>query len=221
MNMGVLGAVQAAAPAKPRSRAIEDAGPGAYITDNALKQMMLDQGRPIIGGFRDYGREYDDYFVDRRWGKSTPGLTLGAMRAFAKKKRKAPRSRARTARAMKNLAQKRFSKKGKGRGVIKRRRRTVSGLGGNTGFLIPEDLTIGGLGSDLPPPESVDLLTAVREIYGIAIDVKPLAEFVGAHPIMSVAAFMMVVGAWAGVAAYVGAGGVEITKDLVKALGKK
>ena len=258
MNMGVLGAAQAAVPAKLGSRVKEDYGPGAYITNDDMKQMMLEQGRPMIGGSRDYGREYDDYYQDRRWDYSSKGLTIGAIRTLAKKLAKPQMSRKRqhvktrgkfnamkSKKAMAGLAalQNDFADDVasyvagggvSGLGRLKLGAKLAKGLkrgaAGTKGRGMWKNKKMGpiarrgsfsGLGEDLPPPESVDLLTAVREIYGIAIEVKPLAEFVGAHPIMSVAAFMMVVGAWAGVAAYVGAGGVDVAKDLYKELTKK
>ena len=55
----------------------------------------------------------------------------------------------------------------------------------------------------------------------MTLAVKPLAEFVGAHPIMSVAAFMTVVGMWSGLASFVGTGGVDVVKELIKLLQKK
>ena len=49
------------------SRVKEDTGPGAFITDSTLKDMMLEQKRAFLGGERTYGREYDNFYQDRRF----------------------------------------------------------------------------------------------------------------------------------------------------------
>lgn len=193
------------------SKVKQDYAPGAMITEETLKDMMMEQRRAFVGGSRDYGREYDDYYQNRRWSvpSKTPTFTPTSTPAQAD----AAVKRAATTVAKKIVANAR---------ARVAQNAAAAGFGGPVRqFLTPSDIQaapFGGLGAEeeLPSPETVDVVTAVREMYGIALDVKPLAEFVGAHPVGAVAILMMVIGAWAGLASFIGAGGVDAIKQLAK-----
>lgn len=55
-------------------------------------------------------------------------------------------------------------------------------------------------------PEDVNLMDAVRTIYGGYKNVEPIVEFVGNYPMLSISMAMLAVGIGAAVGAYLGAG---------------
>lgn len=239
------------------SRVQVDLAPGTFIDNDTLEQLMIEEGRPMIGGARVYGSEYDGYYQDRRWDVPshapeptfTPTPTRAQAQAMVKKaaadvaKKIVGRAKARVkaARSAANSAAQaglgsmpfdtyltaadvrsvgipcstpgmKVRSKGKGRGLaIGKGRGPLRGGAMGLGML-----TLGGDDDDLPDKESVDLLTAVREIYGTTKEVKPLAEFIGAHPVGTIAILMMVIGIWAGIASFIGAGGVDVLKQALK-----
>lgn len=56
------------------------------------------------------------------------------------------------------------------------------------------------------PAESVDILTAVRTLYGAYVNVEPLVSFLGNHPMMTLSMLMLAILAGGAVGGYIGAG---------------
>jgi hypothetical protein len=165
---------------------------------------MLEQGRPIIGGARAYGSEYDGYYKNRRWAikSSTPTFSPTSPVAVAK---------AVTAKAVKKVAKKIVSN------AKARLEAQAAGLGYNHQFLTPSDLQaapLGGLGAVEPSPDpaTVDVVTAVREIYGVTVTLKPLLGVVGDHPVGFIAMLLLAIGGGAALGGYIGSGIKTTTK---------
>lgn len=231
--------------AKLGSRVKVDPAPGAFIDNDTLRQLMMEEGRPRIGGPRIYGSEYDNYWQNRRWQfpsrapdpTFTPTPTPEQARRLVKKaaqnvaKRIVARAKTRV-KAEARAEGKPPSEIGAapfetyltaedigcptpGAKIRSRGRRRGMAVGRGA---MRQMSGFGHLGEDeLPEPDDVDLLTAVREIYGTTKDLKPLTSFIADHPIGTIAILMMVVGIWAGIASFVGAGGVDVLKQLLKA----
>lgn len=70
-------------------------------------------------------------------------------------------------------------------------------------FHLKPGTSVGSLGQ---AEEDVDLVTAVKSIYGTVTDVKPLLEFIGNNPILTVSMLMTVILVGSAVGGYIGAG---------------
>ena len=87
------------------------------------------------------------------------------------------------------------------------------------GQLIAEE-QLEGLGEDF------NLITSNKEIWEMTKEIKaavepaaPLFSFLGEHPVLSVTALMLVLGGMGAVGAYIGAGGVDVTRKLLEKKG--
>lgn len=212
------------------SLATTDNGPGVFITADTVRDTMLEQGRPIIGGARAYGSEYDGYYKNRRWAGSSNTLTFSPTSPV-------PVAKAVTAKAVKKVAKKIVSN------AKARLEAQAAGLGYNHQFLTPSDLQAaplgqvcttpgmkirsGGAGRGLarglrglgaataapaPDPATVDVVTAVREIYGVTVTLKPLLGVVGDHPVGFIAMLLLAIGGGAALGGYIGSGIKTTTK---------
>lgn len=195
------------------SKVKEDYAPGAFMTADVLKNAMLEQKRAMIGGHRIYGSEYDGYYQNRRWdlpGGAKPP-SLGQTEVVSQYL--TPEDLINAGVIVPGCATPglKIRSRGAGRGLARGRGRGPMGVPAGT---------ISGLGAEekkeLPEPEDVDLMTAIREIYGTTVSIKPLAEFVGAHPVGTVAFLMMAIGIWAGIASFIGAGGADALRQSFK-----
>ena len=74
------------------------------------------------------------------------------------------------------------------------------------------DFGTSGFGAEPEPAESVDMLTAVRSIYGSVMPAKPILDFVGTHPFATIATFMLSVGVGAYLGGFIGARGIDVLK---------
>lgn len=193
------------------SRVGQDYGPGAFITQGTLEDMMLEQKRAMIGGTRTYGREYDNYYQDRRW---TPRSKLPTF---------TPTSSPKAAKATVKQAATGVAKVIIGRAKKRiKDQAAAAGLGASqqTMFLTPNDLQaahfggMGGFGAAAEAP--FDLVAAVKDIYATTTSVKPLLGFLGEHPVGSIALLMLVIGAGAAIGGFIGSGGADALKQSMK-----
>lgn len=65
---------------------------------------------------------------------------------------------------------------------------------------------LAGLGQVKPPAEKVDLLTAIRSVYGGFLNVEPLLDFIGKHPVLTFSLAMGMILLGGAVGGYIGAG---------------
>jgi hypothetical protein len=192
---------------RARARAAGD-GPGAFITSEVLADVMTEQKAPIIGGARDYGREYDGYFQDRKWAIKSRVPTFS------------PITSAEAAKTVVESAASNVAKVIVGRARANLARQAgAAGLGGaNRQFLTPSDIEaapfgrMGGLGADPAAEPPFDLMVAVKDMYGTMTSVKPLLSFIGEHPVGTIALLLLVIGAGAAIGGFIGAGGVDAVK---------
>jgi hypothetical protein len=61
-----------------------------------------------------------------------------------------------------------------------------------------------GLAQDLPPAESVDLLTAVRAIYKDIVAIEPILQVVGRNPVLTLTLGMLAILGGSALGAYIG-----------------
>ena len=184
------------------SRVATDIGPGTFITTQTLRDTMLEQGRPIIGGARAYGSEYDGYYQNRRWANrsKTPTFSPTSPEVVAEIV---------TGNAVKKVAKKIVAN------AKDRLEAQAAGLGYNRQFLTPADIQaapLGGLGAEVQDPATVDVVTAVREIYGITTSLKPVLGIVGDHPVGFIALLLLAIGGGAALGGYIGSGIKTTTK---------
>ena len=184
------------------SRVATDIGPGTFITTQTLQDTMLEQGRTFIGGEREYGREYDGYYQNRRWANrsKTPTFSPTSPEVVAEIV---------TGNAVKKVAKKIVAN------AKDRLEAQAAGLGYNRQFLTPADIQaapLGGLGAEVQDPATVDVVTAVREIYGITTSLKPVLGIVGDHPVGFIALLLLAIGGGAALGGYIGSGIKTTTK---------
>lgn len=94
------------------------------------------------------------------------------------------------------------AKIGRGRPVS---RITFPGGGPGTVWL-PRRIHLGQVRPVRPPAETVDILTAVRTLYGAYVGVEPLVTFLGSHPVVTLSMLMLAILAGGAVGGYIGAG---------------
>lgn len=185
------------------SRVNLNAGPGSFLTAGDLAAAMQDQGRPMIGVRRRWGDEYDGFYVDRAWTPADKGLQPPSLDL-----------RPSTRRAVKHAAVQRAAKS-VAKKIVARARRNAVRRQQSVGASGIHDIGGSYLGAIGQPPavqKPPDLIGMVNDIYDTTMSVKPFAEFVGNHPVLSLSFFMLAVGIGAALGGYIGAGGADVIK---------
>jgi len=191
-------------------------GPGAFLTKEDLAMQMTDEKRPIVGGSRLYGSEYDGFFADRRvptsGGAAAEPTINGAGGAFFEMKDL----------QIGQVGQCRYRQEAASTGecpnaAVCRARcpatqaARVAGLGRLLGRLRGMR-GMRGLGATTPAEAPFDIIAATKDMYGTVNSIKPFLEFVGNNPILTVSIFMLAIGIGSALGGYIGAGGADILK---------
>jgi len=194
-------------------------GPGEFISTETMREIMLEQKRPRIGGMRLYGDEWDDYYIPRGWKASQPMLNSDVkeqarniiLKSLEKGtpiedqlrgKAKAERPHIALSPRYDNISR---ARRVAGRFAAMKAKKQKKAM---SGFVTMGDLA--DLGQD------VDIITAVRDIHGAVMPATPILSAIGNYPYATIAGLMLVIGIGAYLGGFVGSRGVEVLMKKLK-----